>query len=96
MDALGDNDKGAEVELARDGQKVYRGSTSLEKVESSGKNINEEWLPNMYLSLLGRAQPGAECSCHQTQDHNPHGGLENHCSYSSSVHLEFPLQPKKN
>ena len=36
MDALGDNDKGAEVELARDGQKVYRGSTSLEKVELSG------------------------------------------------------------
>ena len=35
----GDNNKGAEVKLARDGSEVHRGQTSLEKVKFS----DDEW-----------------------------------------------------
>ena len=47
VDAIGDDDAGAEVKLAGDGKEVHSGPTSLEEVDLFGKceedrNIEEE------------------------------------------------------
>jgi len=40
VDAQGDDNKGAEVKLARDGKEVHCGTTSLEKVEKLNLSRN--------------------------------------------------------
>ena len=48
VDEKGDNNTGTEVELARDGEEVHRGQTSLEKVKFSD-DVWKKWRRKKYI-----------------------------------------------